>query len=119
MQWIEQLTDIDRKAILAATSHSTIDIDFDLSDDEYAVAMKIFNDLDRVQNGEIPDGYAVAIPEDHHRAIWAATCAIVNDIHAPLDNLTGEQWDQLDTVHNVINMWGHEPEEPAEAPAMR
>jgi hypothetical protein len=119
MQWIEQLNDTERKAILAATSHSTIDFDFILSDTEFTVAEKIFNDLDRVQNSEIPAGYAVVIPESHHRAIWAATCASVNDIHAPVDNLSGEQWDQLDTVHNVINMWGREVEEPADALAMR
>lgn len=116
---IGQLRDIDRKAIIAATSHSTIGIDFILSDDEYAVAMKIFNDLDRVQNGKIPEGYAVAIPESHHRAIWAATCALVNDIHTPLDNLIGEQWDQLEAVHKFINFWDCEPHETVKSTVMR
>lgn len=120
MQWIEQLSNMDRHAILAATSHATIDIDFNLCDEAFAIAEKIFKDLDAVQNGEIPNGYAVLIPEDHHRAIWAATCAIVEDIHAPLDNLNGGQWDQLDNIHNIINMWTVEAtEEASEAPAMR
>lgn len=115
MQWIEQLDDIDRKAILAATSHATIDLDFILSDTEFAVAEKIFNDLDNVQNGDLPSGYANIIPETHQRSIWAAMCAFVEDIHPPLDNLNGEQWEQLDAIHEIINMWG----ESAKAPAMR
>ncbi len=108
MQWIEQLTDIERKAILAATSHVTIDLDFTLSDDEFAVAEQIFNDLNAVQDGQLAQGYAERIPDDMHRAIWAAACAFSEDVHAPVDNLSSEDWDRLDALHKTLNMWGLE-----------
>lgn len=118
MQWLEELDDIERKAILAATSHATIDFDFDLSDEEFEVAERIFTDLNAVQDGNPPQGYAERIPVDMHRSIWAAACAFARNIHAPVDNLSSIEWERLDDLHARLDVWGleGEPHTPSPSP---
>lgn len=110
MNWVSNLTETERKVILASTSHVIEGFDFILSESEFTLADQVFLDLDEVQNGKAPQGYAMKIPDGLHKAIWAASCAFAQDVHAPIDNLSEDDWQQLERFHVGLNMWGIDDE---------
>jgi hypothetical protein len=67
---------------------------------ERALAAKRIRERCRQQE-PIEPGELVLVPEDIY-IIFAALAAMVEDIHAPQDNLTASQWDRAEALWATV-----------------
>ena len=46
---------------------------------------------------------AEGMGDDTLRVLWAAMCAMTQDVHAPQDHLTDEQWQAAHEIYDKLN----------------
>lgn len=46
---------------------------------------------------------AGSMSDETLRVLWAAMCAMTQDVHAPQDTLTEEQWDAAHEIYAKLN----------------
>lgn len=105
MEWLANLSEIERKVILAATSHATLEFDFNLTAEEWESAEAAFQSVNSYIDGNEAVNLCANIPDQYRKPIWAALTAFVEDVHAPLDNLDNDEWTKMDVLHEALDNW--------------
>lgn len=99
LNWTNSLSLEMKEAVFAALLHSCSEIEYTTNVEAAGTQLK--NLLDPALN----DTSAFqTIPPGFRRPIWASLVAYLDDIHAPQDNLSKEEWEAADALLRHLNL---------------